>query len=153
MGSASLNLDTALRSTRRLYLDSALLIYWVEGHSDYIAKMDRIIGVIEASPLQGLTSVLTLTEVMVQPLRTGNTDLAQEYHDILVSRDDYTLVSITAEIAISAGAIRAHYNLRTPDAIHVATAIQTDCDAFLTNDADIRRVTDLNVLILNDFEL
>lgn len=153
MGSGSLNIDTALQSTRRLYVDTAPLIYWIEEHSDYITKMDRIIHVIETSPLQAVTSVLTLTEVMVQPLKRDNTDLAQEYQNILVSRDDYTLLSVTAELAISAGAIRARYSLRTPDAIHVASALATDCDAILTNDSDLRRVEDLNVLVLDDIEL
>ncbi len=143
----------ALRSARRIYLDTAPLIYWVEGHSDYIATMDQFIDAIETSPLQALTSVLTLTDVMVQPLRRGNTDLAQTYQNILVSRDDYTLVSITAEIAISAGEIRARYAFRTPDAIHVATAIATDCDTLLTNDAAMKRVTDLNVVYMDDLEL
>lgn len=152
MGRGSLNLDAALRSVSRLYLDTAPLIYWVEAHPDYIFKMDRIVDAIETTPLQALTSVLTLAEVMVQPLRVGNTDLAQEYHDILVIRDDYILVEISTDIAISAAAIRARHSLRTPDALHAAAAIRTGCDAILTNDRDFRRVTDLNVLVLDDLE-
>ena len=90
---------------------------------------------------------------MVQPLRLGNTDLAQEYHDILVIRDDYILVEISTDIAISAAAIRARHSLRTPDALHAATAIHAGCDAILTNDRVFRRVQDLNVLVLDDLEL
>ncbi len=148
-----MNLDTAIQNARRIYLDTSPLIYWVEEYTDYTAKMDRIIDIIESSPLQALTSTLTLAEVMVQPLRDGNTDLAQIYHDFLVSSADYRLVSVTSEIAISAGAIRARYALRTPDAIHAATAIMSDCDAILTNDGDFRRLQDINVLILDDLEL
>ena len=150
MGRGSLKLDAALRSVSRLYLDAAPLIYWVEAYPDYISKMDQIVDAIETTPLRALTSVLTLTEVMVQPLRVGNTDLAQEYHDILAIRDDYIVVEISTEIAIAAGAIRARYNLRTPDAAHAATAIKSGCDAFLTNDRDFRRLQDLNVLVLDD---
>lgn len=148
-----MQLDAALRSVSRLYLDTAPLIYWVEAHPDYIMKMDRVVDAIETTPLRALTSVLTLVEVLVQPLRVGNTDLAQEYHDILVMRDDYRLVEISTDIAISAAAIRARYSLRTPDAIHVATAIKMGCDAILTNDRDFRRVTDLNGLVLDDLVL
>ena len=153
MGRGSLNLDAALRSARRLYLDTAPLIYWVEAYPEYISKMDRIVDAIETTPMQAMTSVLTLTEVMVQPLRVGNTDLAQEYHDILVMRDDYILVEVSTDIAISAAAIRARYSLRTPDALHAATAIKSGCDAILTNDRDYRRVQDLNVLVLDDLDL
>ena len=138
---------------RRLYLDTAPLIYWVEAYPEYISKMDRIVDAIETTPMQAMTSVLTLTEVMVQPLRVGNTDLAQEYHDILVMRDDYILVEVSTDIAISAAAIRARYSLRTPDALHAATAIKSGCDAILTNDRDYRRVQDLNVLVLDDLDL
>ncbi len=148
-----MNVDIALKGARRIYLDTAPLIYWVEEHSDYIATMNQIVDVIETSPLRALTSVVTLTEIMVQPLRMGNTDLVQEYHDILVSGDDYTLVTITADIAITAGEIRARYSLRTLDAIHVATAIATDCDTLLTNDAAMKRVTDLDVVYMDDLEL
>jgi predicted nucleic acid-binding protein len=62
-------------------------------------------------------------------------------------------VAVSAQIAETAADLRAHYNLRTPDALHVATALAVQCDAFLTNDAAIRRVTELRVLLLDDLEL
>lgn len=153
MGPGQLKLDTALESARRLYFDAAPLIYWVESYADFIAKMDRVILTIESSPLQAVTSVLTLTEVMVQPLKVGNTRLAREYRDILIGRDDYSLELVTVDIAIAAGEFRARYGLRTPDAIHAATAIASGCDAFLTNDRDFRRLQDLDVLVLADLAL
>lgn len=55
--------------------------------------------------------------------------------------------------ASSAASLRARYQLKTPDALDVATAIEMGCDAFLTNDAGIKRVTELHVLILNEIEL
>lgn len=115
--------------------------------------MLRIVDLIEGARLPLFTSVITLSEILVQPLRLGDTDIAQEYHDILVIRDDYILVDISIDIAISAAAIRARHSLRTPDALHAATAIRMGCDAILTNDRDFRRVTDFNVLVLDDLEL
>ncbi len=153
MGSGSLKLDTAFQNVQRIYIDTAPLIYLVEKHTHYFAKMLSIVGFIETAPLQVYTSVISFTEILVQPLRLGNTDLAQEYYDILASNNDYTIVSITVEIAVSAAAIRARYRLRTPDAIHAATAIKSDCDAILTNDRDFRRLQDINVLIMDDLEL
>ena len=153
MGPGQLKLDNALRRARRLYFDAAPLIYWVESYAAYIAKMDRVIATVETSPLQAVTSVLTLAEVMAQPLRVGNTGLARQYRDVLIGRDDYTLELVTAEIAISAGEFRARYGLRTPDAIHAATAIASGCDAFLTNDHKLRVVQELDMLVLDDLEL
>lgn len=148
-----MNIISALQSTKRIYIDTAPFIYFVERHTDYFAKMFRIVGLIESAPLQAFTSVITITEIIVQPLKVGNTDLAQEYHDVFVSSNQFSLVSVTEDIAITAGAIRARYSLRTPDAIHVATAIATDCDTILTNDAAMKCVTDLNVVYMDDLEL
>lgn len=147
-----MRLDAAFRNVERIYIDTAPLIYLVERNPHYIARMLGIVDFIESARMLVFTSVVALTEILVQPLRLGNTDRAQQYYDIIVGRYDYTLVSFTSEIAISAAAIRARYSLRTPDAIHVATAIKIGCDAILTNDGDFRRVTDINILVLDDLE-
>jgi predicted nucleic acid-binding protein len=52
-----------------------------------------------------------------------------------------------------AAELRARYNLRTPDALHIACAIDTGCDAFLTNDTGIKRVNEIRILVLDDLEL
>ncbi len=148
-----MKIESAFQNIQRIYIDTPPLIYLVERNPDYFARMLGIADTIERARLQAITSVVALTEILVQPLRLGNTDRAQEYHDILFDRHNYTMVAITAEIAISAAAIRARYGLRTPDAMHAATAIQSDCDAILTNDRDFRRVQDISVLLLDDLEL
>ena len=148
-----MKIDTALQSTQRLYVDTAPLIYYFEEYSSYISKMDRIFDLIATTPVVTFSAVHILTEVMVKPLQTGNDELAQEYRDILVNSDAHTLVSITVPIAESAADLRARYNLRTPDALHVATAISTGCDALLTNDAQLKRVQELPILVLDELEL
>jgi predicted nucleic acid-binding protein len=40
--------------------------------------------------------------------------------------------------------------MKTPDALQIAVACQAGCEAFLTNDRALRRVTDINVLVLAD---
>ena len=79
---------------------------------------------------------------------------AQRYRDLLLNSSDFQVLPIDAEVAEIAADIRARYNLRTPDALQVATALHAGCDAFLTNnDKHFQRVTDLQVLILNELEL
>lgn len=148
-----MKIDAALQGADRLYIDAAPLIYFVEEHRHYIRKMNRIFELIEKKSLQTVSSALVMTELLVQPLKLGNTDLAQDYYDILFTGSQRRLVSVTTDIAISGAAIRARYNLRTPDAIHVATALREDCDTILTNDRHFRRVQDLNILVLDDLEL
>ena len=143
----------ALADVQRLYIETAPLIYYVEEHPTYIAKMDAIVKSVESGGLTALSSVITLTEVLSQPIRIGNTTLEQEYRDILVNSGSYQLVTINIQMAEAAAALRAQYGLRTPDALHIATAIHAGCDVFLTNDSGIKRVTELPILILDDLEL
>lgn len=153
MGPDDLNIVIALQSAKRIYIDTSPFIYLVEKHRHYFTKVFRVFELIESTPLQVVTSAITITELIVQPLRSGNTDLAQEYHDVLVSNNQCSLVSVTKDIAITAGAIRARYAFRTPDAIHAATAIKSGCDTILTNDRDFRRLQDINVLVLDELEV
>ena len=141
-----------LRNVERLYVDSAPLIYLVEENEIYLRRIKRVFFLIESTPLNAVSSVLTLTEILVKPLSKGNSNLVREYRDILVDSEDYTLVPVSFEIAIRAAELRARYNLRTPDSVHVATALETGCDALLTNDADIKRIRDIPILVLDDLD-
>ena len=143
----------ALQGIQRLYIETAPLIYYVEQHPTYIVRMDEIIEAIELSNLTAVSSVITLTEVLNQPIKTGDKKLEQEYRDILVNSGSYQLVAINVQIAEGAAGLRAKYGLRTPDALHVASAIHRSCDAFLTNDTGIKRVTEIPILILDELEI
>lgn len=148
----SLNLETALDGISKLYVDSAPLIYYVEEHLAYVHKMEHILNLVENSSLEAVSSVLTLSEVLVLPVRKGAHHLAQQYRSILMNREICTLVSISADIAIRAASIRARYRINTPDALHIASAIVFGCDALLTNDHKLRVVQELHVLVLDDLE-
>jgi predicted nucleic acid-binding protein len=147
------NIRDGLKGIHRLYVETAPLIYYVEENPTYIAKMDAIMEAIESHPIEPITSVITLTEVLVQPLKLGKTALATEYADILLNSGTFHILPVTVQIARAAADLRARYNLRTPDALHVATAIDAGCGAFLTNDATIKRVTEFTVLVLDELEL
>ncbi len=148
-----MKISDALEGVQRLYTETAPLIYYVEENPTYVAKMNAIIEAIEDRPIEAVSSVITLTEVLTYPLKLGNTRLEREYRDILLHSGGFRLLTITARIAESAAALRARYNLRTPDALHVAAGIDARCDAFLTNDTGIKRVTEIAVLVLDELEL
>jgi predicted nucleic acid-binding protein len=148
-----MRISDALAAVQRLYIETAPLIYYVEEHPTYVVRMDAIIKAIEANSIAAVSSVITLTEVLSLPIRVGNIALEQEYRDILLYSQEYSLVAVSAQIAETAADLRARYNLRTPDALHVATALAVQCDALLTNDTAIRRVTELRVLLLDELEV
>jgi predicted nucleic acid-binding protein len=143
----------ALSGVSRLYIEAAPLIYYVEANPVYVDRMEEVISLIEDIPVRAVSSVITLTEVLNQPVRLGRVDLEQQYKAILFSSPMFQLFPVSLTIADSAARLRARYNLRTPDALHIATAISAGCQAFLTNDNTLKRVTELSILILDDLEI
>ena len=151
--SAMIKLDDALTGVKNLGLDTAPVIYFVEKHPQYDALVTEVFQRIDNDVLVGITSVVTFTEVLVQPIRKGDTKLQQEYSELLLHSANFETMPIDADTAKRAATLRAVYNLRTPDALQIATALEFNCQAFLTNDTQLKRVTELRVLILDELEL
>ncbi len=148
-----MDLEGALKNVSLLAFDTAPIIYFVEANPTYDAIVTAIFRKIDDAEITGVTSVISLCEVLVHPIRNQNYTLKQRYFDILQNSPNFFTKFINASIAERAAGLRAKYNLRTPDALQVATALENGCDAFLCNDNGLRRVTDLQILILEDLEL
>ena len=89
-------------------------------------------------------------ETLVGPLKRGNTSLEADYEEF-VRCLGIRLLPITAAVLRAAARLRSTVSpLRTPDAIHAATAKDCQCTLLLTNDSGFRRVTGLPVVLLDD---
>lgn len=83
-----------------------------------------------ATPMVGVGSVLLVPEVLSKPLRDGDVQNVLKLSQLLARLDLRPVDRATAE---QAAILRARYNLRTPDAIHLATAIGMGAQRFITN--------------------
>jgi predicted nucleic acid-binding protein len=148
-----MNIEEALQGVNRLFLDTAPVIYGVERNPQYLGIVREIFHRIRDGTLIAVTSPITLAECLVNPYRLGQIQLQQDFIDVLVNGNNVRFVSIsTPTIALQAAQIRARYNLHLLDAFQLATALIAGCEAFLTNDIILRRVTELSVLVLDDLE-
>ena len=69
--------------------------------------------------------------------------------DLVTAGGSITLVEVTKEIALRAAKIRAQFNLKAPDAIHIASAIESGARKFITVDRRIpRKIFNLNIIVL-----
>ena len=82
----------------------------------------------------GITSALTIAEVLVQPIRHSAVELQQAYIDRLMHSEHFETRPIDSVVAQRAAELRAGFNIRLPDALQLATALVAGCEAFLTND-------------------
>ena len=138
-----------LPATGPVYIDANPAIYSVDRHPIYAPLCDPLWQAIQ-NGLPAGSSELTLLETLVGPLRNGNAVLAQQRVN-LWNRPHISLWPITRDILHEAARLRAAIpGLKTPDAIHAATALLHGCTLFVTNDTGFRRVPDLPVVLLDD---
>ena len=100
--------------------------------------------------MQGLvlvTSELARLECRVKPLREGNTTLLQDFDDYFVNTIA-EVVPLTRDVVDRATEIRAQFNFKTPDALHLAAAVLANYDVFLTNDHRLSRFTGITVEVI-----
>jgi predicted nucleic acid-binding protein len=135
-----------------IFLDTAPLIYFIEGHSKYEDQLLPLFEAADEGKIAFITSSITLVEVLVGPYKAGRSDVAAQYQQILLHSSAIEVIVLSNEIALRAAALRAAFQLRSPDAIQIATCIESEADFFLTNDLKLRHVTGINVLTLADLE-
>jgi len=58
------------------------------------------------------------------------------------------LLEVTAAVVERATELRARYNLKTPDALHYATAVEAGVAVFLTGDRGMARCSEVPVEVL-----
>jgi predicted nucleic acid-binding protein len=129
--------------------DTAPLIYFIEQSPGRIEKLRPFFAAASREDFRLTTSVITLLEVLAQPLRSGREDIARAYRDILLRSPALRAIPCDQRTAEEAARLRAAHNLRTPDAIQVATAILSEASHFLTNDAALARIPGISVLVLD----
>jgi predicted nucleic acid-binding protein len=119
-----------------VYLDTNAIIYLTEGNPDFKTAIEGLFAEIEEAGARLITSELTYTEVLVLPFRTDDAELAAAYERLMD-----TLVEplpLGRQELFLAAKLRANTpRLRTPDSLHLATAILAGATVFVTGDAGI----------------
>ncbi len=123
-----------------IYLDSSAVIRLIEGSSDL---PDLVLAEIDAEEV--CTSSLAITECLTKPVRDGQVGLAAIFDEWFAS-SELRLILVSAQIARMAADCRAQFGLKTPDAVHVASALSQRAAIFLTSDTKLARCQSLNGL-------
>jgi predicted nucleic acid-binding protein len=133
-------------------LDTVAFIYFMEESPEFLPCLEPVFAAVDAGRLSGVTSALTLLEVLVGPLRAGDARLAEEYEKLLVHSRGLRLVDIDRAQLRAAASIRAVYpRVHTPDALQLAAAAVCGCSALVTNDRQIPELPGMRVLQLRDY--
>jgi predicted nucleic acid-binding protein len=144
-------LERAIASFNLVGLDSSAFIYLYESHPLYYPVIRQVFARMDTGSLRAVTSLVTLLEVTVLPIRQKRQDLVDIYSKVILNAPNLSALPLSVPITQKAAELRATYNLRTPDAIQIATAIVAGAQAFISNDFRLQLVNELPILVIADF--
>ena len=128
----------------RYYLDTTPIVYTVETSPLFAQRVDAVLARSELIPI---TSEMARLECRVKPMRDGNLSLLQDFDDYF-NNTITEIIPLTRDVIDRATEIRAQYNFKTPDSLHLAAAVTANCDVFLTNDHRLNRFTGITIEVI-----
>lgn len=131
-------------------LDTMVFIYHFEENQAYSPLTFSIFESLEKGNFNGITSILTLLEVLVKPKKENNLLLTERYKLLFETFPNLQVKEINENIADIASTLRANYNINTPDAIQIATSLEAQADIFITNDTSLKKISEIKVLLLSE---
>ena len=131
-------------------LDTMIFIYHFEANQIYSPLTFSIFESLEKGNFNAITSILTLLEILVKPKRESNLILTERYKILLETFPNLQVKILDENIADIASSLRANYNINTPDAIQIATSLEAKADILITNDATLKKISEIKVLLLSE---
>jgi predicted nucleic acid-binding protein len=143
-------LSKRLGSISKVGLDTTVFIYHFEAHPIYSPLTRELLSEIEKGVRKGITSTITLMEIIVKPLSLGRNDVARKYEALLMNFPNMEVVDLDRDVIREAARLRAKYRLRPPDALQVSACLLGGVGAFISNDRHLGRLKEKSDIVILD---
>lgn len=134
---------------QKVAVDTMVFIYAFESHPTYLPLVRPFFDAVEQGELEAVTSTLTIAECLVHPYKKKDVMLVARYRVLFRNLPNLSVLPLTEEIADKTAFLLAHYHLKTPDAIQLATGLAAGSRSFLTNDENVPSVEGIQVIVLD----
>ena len=136
---------------KKVFFDTAPFIYYLEDDGDFYAKAEKLFT--ESRNADFVTSTVTVGEYLTGAFKNEDEQNASDFKDIITNYD-FEVIPISWDIAEEAARIRAKYKgFKMMDSLQLATAKLSGCDAFISNDLQLKQYSDVNVLIVDEVKI
>jgi uncharacterized protein len=130
-----------------IYADANVIIRLIGGDAATRAPIEARVNPLRGQAGSFLTSRLSRLECRVRPIRAGDPVTLAKF-DRFFGTVEVRLLDVTPAVIEKATDLRARLNVKTPDAIHLASAILAGATAFLTGDLGLKRCTEITVEVI-----
>ncbi len=139
--------QTTIANGKTVLLDTVVLIYFLENNPKFGRAARNQLERIESGSINGIISTLLFTELLVRPFSINDQQAVSGVVTRLSNFHNLTICDVDRQTGITAARLRAKFAIRTPDAIHAATALESGADGILTNDRQLRRLEEENLSV------
>jgi len=129
-------------------LDTSLFVYLFEDHPRFGKRAARVFEMLQTGEARGIFSAIGMIEILTGPKKCGRDDIALQYEHSLRTFPGLSVVGLNERIVWLASDLRAKYGIKTPDSIHLATAIDAGAERFVTNDKSLTKVKEVRISLL-----
>lgn len=131
----------------RVYIDANVFILAYESLGIEAQFAFAILEAVEDGSIHGVSSELTLGEILPGPLNAGDDELADIYRTIIGDGPNMTVLPVTREILVSSAEVRVgRSGFKLQDAIHCVTAREAACDFLISDDKRIPKALGFDVV-------
>lgn len=138
-----------LQRHRTIALDTSIFIYQLEANARYLPVTDPIFAWIEHGHSKAVASTIAMTEALIHPYRNVDREKVESHYGLLSTYPNLEWIAPGLEIADLAACIRGLHNMKTPDALHAATAVRSGATGLITNDPAFEKAESYETLILD----
>jgi len=137
--------------TKVIGIDTMFFIYLFEKNKKYFSIIKELFDLIEKEKILAVTSMITPIEILSTPNIENYPEKQRLYLSFFKKMKNLKVIEIGWSLVEKASDYRRKFSLRTPDAIQLATAIDSHAKVFLTNDSRFKKIKEIPVLILDEF--
>lgn len=131
----------------RIFLDTNIIIYFLEKNTFFFEKVIPYFERAESGEIELFTSPISYMEVLIPVIKKQDIDLEGKYNYLF--KTFLNVIGIDLEIGRIGAEIRAKYNIKAPDALQIACAINSECKKFITADKELDKIKKIEIVILS----
>lgn len=144
------SLERKEQLAKKVFIDTNPIIYLVSQQEPFYSKVVKFMSDCIADDAEFYTSTITDVEFLVKPFEDDDEKQIENYRNLLTSLE-FLKCFINEQVGERAARIKAKYHdIKLGDALQLAASIDCNCDIFLTNDKQLKQVTEAKVSYIGD---
>jgi len=137
---------------KKVYIDTQIFIYLFESNKYYIEVVEKLFNILIFNKISICTSAITLSEILRSPKVQNNKRLRDKIKNSLFTLSKIKIIDFYKSISEYSAFLGNKYNLNFQDSVHLTTAILEDCDTFITNDRVLKKVKEIKLIIISEYQ-